>query len=98
VHITWFLGVCSESFQGFAYIIFIKYMCCLYCKPLLRVKVFYWYSDPFRRQADKQLPEARTGVGTSVVTGCNLSPHSGCSSTNSEAAMTATWPQASAVC
>ncbi|XP_069676471.1 transforming growth factor beta receptor type 3-like [Periplaneta americana] len=47
-------------------------------------------TDPFRRQVDKQLPGARAGVGAGVVTGCNLSPHSGCSSTNSQAAMTAT--------
>ncbi|KDR22250.1 TGF-beta receptor type III [Zootermopsis nevadensis] len=50
-----------------------------------------WYihmkTDPFRRQGDKQLPGARAGVVTGV-TGCNLSPHSGCSSTNSQAAMT----------
>ena len=50
------------------------------------------YADPFRRQVDKQLPGARAGMGAGVVTGCNLSPHSGCSSTNSQAAMTATWP------
>ncbi|PSN47118.1 hypothetical protein C0J52_14484 [Blattella germanica] len=80
-----YVGVSTEVTVGIAlasFVIGVGLTGALWC--------IHMKTDPFRRQVDKQLPGSRAVVGTGVVTGCNLSPHSGCSSTNSQAAMTAT--------